>query len=272
MTITVLCPLAGLEISTSPVFSVSRRLVISAGTVVKLTINLENGSFPVYTIDWGDGSQIKSVSHDAKLVPEPVYEEHTYMGDATYTLNVNATDKKGRVLQAVPVQIKVSNCSVPDLIFNYGTQEDNLRYTRGQDIQFIGFWPYIAECIETVNSQYKYVDATFTKQQQPPNLLQFLFDVTKRKLSYTVPARAYDPGTYVLTVTMSYKGDFYLYFGFVEIVESPLMAVISNNNFQTFPTKTKDGRFFNSTLDATQSKDPDNRADGLTGKFGFAYS
>ena len=247
-------------------YSANRGLVITAGTVVKLAIDLENGSFPVYTINWGDGTPLESVSHADKLVPVPVYTEHMYTGETTYTLNVNVTDKKNRVLSAKSVQIKVSNCSVPGLIFNYGTPSDRLRYTRGQDIKFTGFWPYIAECDATVKAEYKYVNATFnTNNQQPPNMLPFLFDVTRRKLSYTIPARSYAPGVYTLTVMLSYKGDFYSYYGHVEIVESPLKAVISNNNFQTLPTKLKDGRFSNSTLDATQSKDPDNRADGLTG-------
>ena len=59
-----------------------------------------NGSYPVYTVNWGDGTSMGSVSHVDKLSPEPVYMEHTYTGDATYTLSVNATDKKGRVLGA----------------------------------------------------------------------------------------------------------------------------------------------------------------------------
>ena len=265
-TITVLCPLAGLEIETSPVFSANRGLVITAGTVVKLAIVLKNGSYPTYSINWGDGTPLESVSHDDKLVPVPVYTEHKYVGEATYMLNVNATDKKGRVLSAESVQIKVSNCSVPHLIFNYGTPSDPLRYTRGQDIKFTGFWPYIAECDATVKAEYKYINASFNTNSQQPNVLPFVFDVTRRKLSYTIPARSYAPGVYALTVMLSYKGDFYLYNGYIEIVESPLKAVISNNNFQTLPTRLKDKRFYNSTLDATQSKDPDNQADGLTGE------
>ena len=170
----------------------------------------------------------------------------------------------------------MSNCSVPGLIFNYGRPEDQLRFTRGQSIKFAGFWPNVVKCQETVSQQYRFVNATFVSQEEInnnalPNLLAFLFDVEKRKLSYTIPARAYAPGRYVLALTMSYKGEYYAYSGYVEIVQSPLKAVISNNNFQTFPTKSKDGTFHNSTLDALKSRDPDNQEDGLTGKRVFCF-
>ena len=151
-------------------FSANRGLVITAGTVVKLSIVLENGSYPAYSINWGDGTPLESVSHYDKLVPVPVYTEHKYVGEATYMLNVNATDRKGRVLSAKSVQVKVSNCSVPNLIFNYGTPSDRLRYTRGQDIKFTGFWPYIAECDATVKAEYKYINASFNANGQQPNI------------------------------------------------------------------------------------------------------
>ena len=77
--IVIICPLGDLRIETDPVYSASRVLEISGGVEVELKVDLRNGTYPEYLIDWGDGASEK-VDQTTKIVPEVFYKKHTYTG------------------------------------------------------------------------------------------------------------------------------------------------------------------------------------------------
>ncbi|XP_066910530.1 polycystin family receptor for egg jelly-like isoform X2 [Clytia hemisphaerica] len=263
--IVIICPLGDLQIETDPVFSASRVLEISGGVEVELKVDMRNGTFPEYLIEWGDGVS-DNVDQTNKIVPEVFYKKHTYTGETTYYLTVTAIDKLQNEIKSDTVKIIVSTCSVPELFFSYGTPSEPLQYTRGQSIPMVGYWVKLPDCVDTVQREYKYMNATFKSNDGSTNdKIEFSFDLSLRKLSYTVQPRSYEPGSYTVNLIMSFKGELYQYSGYFRIVQSPLQAVISNNDFQTLPTRHKDGSFYNSVIDAKQSRDPDDPRLGYSG-------
>jgi REJ domain. len=221
-----------------------------------------------YVIDWGDGSPEDKVDHSYRTSPQEFYLKHTYFGETTYTLVVEVADKVNRRIVSDPVYIIVTNCSVPDLLFNFGTLENPRQYTRGQRIIMRGFWTLIADCAQVVKTEFQYHNASFVSTSSGLSVsdeLNFEFDIDKRLVAYTIPERAYKAGYYKLTLSLTYKRELYEYLGYFRVLQSPLEVVITNNNFQTFPTKQKDGTFYNLKIYGDKSRDPDDKLMGYSG-------
>lgn len=72
--ITVVCPLSGLEVETTPLYSSARRLELSAGSEIELKVTLKNGSNPRFIYHY----MLRYVANMASFFNQFVFTVHQY--------------------------------------------------------------------------------------------------------------------------------------------------------------------------------------------------
>lgn len=274
--VSVLCPLTYVNLSTVPVKPLSGMLLLEVNKTIDLVVDLNSGSFALYNISWGDNSSNTIVNHsdlaDAKLFTK----SHKYKSIGEYTIKTVVSNGIQEIYGR-DIKLKVKKCAIPPVNFIYGTPQEPFTFTRGDRREFVATWEFSAECEDSLKEKFQLRDWLLEYSNGTKIINTGGFDRENKKCSFTIAKQMLPAGDYILTLTMTHVSDVFAYRAYIKILQSPLIAGIVNGNFQSIPLKrriaevnmannqTQNTTYFNFTLDASISYDPDERSNGIVG-------
>ena len=177
-----------------------------------------------------------------------------------YTIAVYITNDIGTKISSKEIKVEVKKCTAPPVLFQYGTADEPIIFTRGDAKKFIATWPKICENDQFTFKQWM-LNGTGTSTVDKNG-----YDAASKQAVYKINKLSYPAGTYQLTLAMMFISEEIRYHAFMIIEESALVAQILNGGSQSIAYKRKiavvsnstaNSTTYNFTLDGTLSYDPD---------------
>ena len=265
----VSCPLQNLRVTAKTSLSSSDSSLNQVTSVVvdkplTLNVSLEEGSFAVYNISWGDG-QLAQVNQSSSIDPTSFQQTHSYTESGNYTVMVMVFNKVSKI-QSV-LRVRVTRCSNPAVRLEYGSHAHPMSRKLGSDVPITAHldWNTEAGC-ESVNSGLELLN-WITAHDSKRTISQISgFSPGDNIVEYVLRKENLFSGTYKIILVTKLNGIAQNHTAFVEIVRSPLNAYIVGGLSKTIPYEvnitneltSKSERVKNNiTLDASESNDPD---------------
>jgi len=269
----VSCALRNLSITatSSSVSSIHDVTFVVVGKPLTLTVSLEEGSFAMYNISWGDG-QLTQVNQSLLIDQTTFQRIHSYSTVGNYTITVTVFNELREI--SSEVDIRVTRCSDPAVRLEYGSRAQPLAHKRGSDIPITAYldWNTLDGC-ESVNTHLvllKWVTLHEVATSVNPTGVFDIDDVTvdEKTVVHVLRKQTINLGTYHIILMTTLNGIAQNHTAFIEVVSSPLNAYIVGSESRTIPSEVdimKKRVSNNITLDASGSGDPDSPADGVRG-------
>ena len=270
VSIDVVCPIKELKVTSNPSFSEingMKRVLTSSNTDVVVTVTLKQGSFVIYRLnDIALPEQTKN--HSDQITPKQFTFIFKYAKQGIYRPVVSAENPLSK--ENFTFEVQVINCQPEKLELTGSPEAKNPTYTtRGVDYKVTGNIKPPDCNTSKVTVEYK---VELIAQDQGDKIIDER-NLTKNAISneilYVLEKLTWPPGRYVIRFKQSYTSDnepqTISKDAFVIIKQTPLFAVIASGSSRTIPLKkrlTPDANTtdpYNFTLDASASKDPDNK-------------
>ncbi|XP_065653648.1 uncharacterized protein LOC136080649 isoform X2 [Hydra vulgaris] len=258
--VTVFCFLSSLKVIKTPPDSLGGYVQLSINKNITLSIYQETGSNMIYLIDWGDGNS--SVNNQTlNLRPVSFQIQHMYNNINNYTISVSCRNYL-QTLTPIFIQIHVTNCSVPEIYFYYGTIYNPMNIIKNVGKDLTAF-------VESVSSFCKNETFTFewklASSDSKSKVTQQKGILSHQKVTYSLAKNSLDYGVYILSLQCNYGDASAVYTSYLNVTYSPLYVEIDNGLFVSVAYKKKVGNesfYQNFKVSAMSSYDPDDATVG----------
>ena len=267
----ILCPIKELTVTTDPFLdrSGSKPKVISGrNRDVTVTVKIKQGSFAIYSIEKGDGTNDMH-NHSTKLEPEEVKFTLNYAVARVYAVNITVTNPISE--EKFDFEVEVSDCPPEELEITGSPEAQNPSVvTRGLDYKVIGTVTPTANCTGS-KPEIKYSIVFHSIDNN--NDLDTRMNVAADNLIYTVKKQSQPAGKYKINViqeiTTPDGPQKNIKTAYLTIKETPLLAMIDSGSARQLPKKKKlkkedtTSHYYLFDLDGKLSYDPDNKTNPL---------
>ncbi|XP_065641542.1 uncharacterized protein LOC105846743 isoform X2 [Hydra vulgaris] len=253
--VTVFCFLSPLKVIKTPPDSLAGYVQLSLNKNITLSIYQKTGSNMIYSIDWGDGY---STANNQTLNSRPVsfQVQHMYKNINNYTISV-ACRNYLQTLSPIFIQVQVTNCSMPEIHFYYGTVYNPMNIIKNVGRDLTAFVESVSSFCknETFTFEWKLASSDFkSKVTQQKGIL------SQQKVTYSIAKNSLDYGVYILSLQCNYGDASAVYTAYLNVIFSPLYIEIDKGLFVSVAYKKKVGNesfYQNFQVSAMSSYDPD---------------
>ena len=244
-----------------------KRVLTSANTDVVVTVTLEQGSFVIYRLNDAVNPEQKK-NHSDQITPKRFTFSFRYAKQDIYKAVVSAENPLSK--ENFTFEVQVINCQPEKLELTGSPEAKNPTYTtRGVDYKVTGNIKPPDCNTSKVPVKYKVELIALDQGDKMIDERNLTKNAITNEILYVIEKLTRPPGRYVIRFKQSYISDNELQTlskdAFVTIKQTPLFAVIASGSSRTIPLKkrpTPDANTtetYNFTLDASASKDPDNK-------------
>lgn len=267
----VICRISGVDsITTNPPIK-NNVIEVFINTTLSIEVNLLTGSFPEFSITWGDGNTSKA-TQNSNVIPTVYKTQHIYRKGGRFNWNLLVTNKINSENKTLTISVK--HCPLPVVEFQYGTRESPIVYTRGMTIKLTATYKFLntEDCIKYHRQNFQIIswkrNELFTNRTFPNQIDKSTFDgIVEDKVIYHIGKLSLPIGLYEIVFTTKYENKTYEKKGYIKLTFSPLVATIESGSYRTVPVqfltgndedKERQSLPYNFTLDGSKSYDPDN--------------
>ncbi|XP_065641474.1 uncharacterized protein LOC105847007 isoform X1 [Hydra vulgaris] len=253
--VTVFCLLSPLKVIKTPPDSLGGYVQLSLNKNITLSIYQETGSNMIYLIDWGDG-KFSFKMQILNLKPVSFQVQHMYQSINNYTIIVTCRNSL-QTLTPTIIQVQVTNCSMPEVYFYYGTIYNPMIIIRNVGRNLTAFVDSVSSFCkkETFTFEWKLASSVSkSKVNQQKGML------SQQNVAYSIAKNSLDYGVYILSLQCVYGNASAVYTSYLNVTYSPLYVEIDNGLFVSVAYKKKVGNesfYQNFKVSAMSSYDPD---------------
>ncbi|XP_047144117.1 uncharacterized protein LOC105843386 [Hydra vulgaris] len=257
--VSVFCPPSVLNVITTPIISQNGYVLLSINNYLILNIYQNTGSFLLYSIDWGDGSNIAYNNQTMNSNPVSFQVQHIYMMENVYSVSIISKNLLYDTSRIINVMVK--KCTVPPISFYYGTYSSPVTIFRSVGADLTGVVATIDPLCKNDSFTIQWHLTNLVSKPKVTNGIQ-----VQQKIIYTVGKNLFDFGLYNLSLVYNYGIYSSIYTAYFNITYLPLYINIEKGFFNSVAYKKKIGNdsfHQNFTISVSSCYDPDDPMIGI---------
>ena len=243
------------------------RIIAAVKDIVSLELSVGNGTYIRYMVEWGDGT-ISSKSFDQQEEAQAAQFAHNFSSSGVYQLKASVLNDNFNMSQGFAVE--VSKCAMPPVMLSGSKLKDApIEVTRKDEFTVQASYHFKnIQCEKLIKPNINFTQWEIWKDSE-------LVDVSNDSSRiFTFKARDYIPGDYNISwnAYWSISGkdlNKVRSTTYIRVIKTELRAVIADGDerYLGIHLKLPDGNltYYNFTLDASGSYDPDDSEKGVEG-------
>ncbi|XP_047143853.2 uncharacterized protein LOC100207051 isoform X2 [Hydra vulgaris] len=257
--VSVFCPPSVLNVITTPILSQNGYVLLSINSFLILTIYQNTGSYLLYSIDWGDGSDVTYNNQTMNSNPVSFQVQHNYTTENVFSISITSKNLLYNTSRIISVMVK--DCTVPPISFYYGTYSSPMTIFRSVGADLTGVVATIDPLCKNDSFTIQWHLTNLVSKPKVTNGIQ-----VQQKITYTVEKNLFDFGLYNLSLVYNYGIYSSVYTAYFNVTHLPLHINIDKGFFNSVAYKKKVGNdsfHQNFTISAKSSYDPDDPIIGI---------
>ncbi|XP_065660220.1 uncharacterized protein LOC136084058 isoform X2 [Hydra vulgaris] len=257
--VSVFCPPSVLNVITTPIISQNGYVLLFINSFLILTIYQNTGSYLLYSIDWGDGSDVTYNNQTMNSNPVSFQVQHNYTIENIYNISITSKNLFYNTSRIISVMVK--SCAVPPISFYYGTYSSPVTIFRSIGADLTGVVAAIDPLCKNDSFTIQWQLTNLVSKPKVTNGIQ-----VQQKITYTVGKNLFDFGLYNLSLVYNYGIYRSVYTAYFNITYLPLHINIDKGFFNSVAYKKKIGNdsfHQNFTISVSSCYDPDDPIIGI---------